>query len=591
MLDKRFYSGSRHRPRAFTIFLMVVMLVFGLICIPGEMVEGQKQAAPTSQRRQTNDGAPQKQIPSKSESSYREPLADETSSNKSSPSGSSSANEQNKNWEKAAEPYLQPRDLKAELEPYHVDFFESKPDILNDVKLPKIILDSRDAAQVNQEILDTFQKLFLQRLLKREIFTDEMSIKGSYEAACNGKVLSIVCELTYDTEPYGYGRIDIADSLKWSRAYNFKLPEGRLLSNQEVLNELGWVGYDADEIIEDTVFTHFLGNISAQGKNYDKVRDRNAFFCAKFPEKWTDNVKSLYISPAKRLRLLYQVRSLNTRESLELKRKEFRDEDLSGMGFVDRHYYPDIYEDYYYCDTVILPRRKGPRMNALYKQIALSYTDINPDDPSAPACFIAYLGTLRRAADDKIIEGAGDDIALRLVSLMKKIHHVNCPFYFYYREPSNENARKYIRSYDQGFILIIPKDPRAEVSIERHASLSDPYLKVRPSVNPPTGEPFWYDFLYGEAMLLLHDTVGSSMPIQLTVRTRNYTLKTPLYLGQETAHGAPFLNLNPGFMDISSNIRLETAKLRTNDALYENVRNLIGSFAFDRYGQRRWREN
>lgn len=493
MRYKCFNSGYGHLKKALSIVLIVAGLIFGLVLLPGGMVAGEKE--------------------------------DSASDKKDS-----------------LLPYIVDWDLIRELRLDHDDFFERHPQALDSVHLSDIILDGEDGDQATLEVLNVIINQFMSRI-DRSKSDESFTMEGYTEAVRHENILSVIYSLRYHDK---LGQ----DSTMWSQAYNFKLPEGKRLSDKELLKELGWEYLHPDDVIEDSIFTKFLGDANYQGKIRKTFQNKSYAFCASFPDPGDKTTKALYLGPKGKLKVLYQTRTLEARKAMEVARQEWKaNNDVADLDQVAHWLYPGIELDYLTCDAIILPRRQLTRINEGYRRFAQTFTDVNPEDSSAPVCFIAYLGPLQHKTDAEIKE-----FATKVAGIYSEMDYANPPLATYHLAYSEDHSDPTLVGRD--VYLVIPKDPRAKVFVSNkdpqpHRMLEDRSASI------------------GDGMLLVLDQTGSASSLQLGIRTRNMLVEVPISVDDQ----GKIMDLPRGFVDVADPIRQikRRPRLETNNLFYVTI--------------------
>lgn len=492
MRYKCFNSGYGHLKKALSIVLIVAGLIFGLVLLPGGMVAGEKE--------------------------------DSASDKKDS-----------------LLPYIVDWDLIRELRLDHDDFFERHPQALDSVHLSDIILDGEDGDQATLEVLNVIINQFMSRI-DRSKSDESFTMEGYTEAVRHENILSVIYSLRYHDK---LGQ----DSTMWSQAYNFKLPEGKRLSDKELLKELGWEYLHPDDVIEDSIFTKFLGDANYQGKIRKTFQNKSYAFCASFPNFWENTTKALYLGPAGQLKVLCQTRTMEERKAMEDARKEWKSNNTPDLDVVAYLLYPDIELDYLTCDAVILPRRQITKINEGYRRFAKTFTDVDPEQSSAPVCFIAYLGSLNHKTDEEIKE-----FATKVASIYSVMNYANPPLATYHLAYPEDYSDPTLVGRD--VYLVIPKDPKAKVFISNkdpqiHRKLEDRSANI------------------GDGMLLVLGKSASSSALDLGIRTRNMLVEVPISVDSQ----GKILDLPKGFVDVGDPIRQikRRPRLETNNLFYVTI--------------------
>lgn len=493
MRYKCFDSGYGHLKRVFSVVLIVAGLIFGLVWLPGGTVAGEKE-----------DSAP--------------------------------------DLEGSLLPYIVDWDLIQELRIDHNDFFVRHPKALDDVHLLDIILDGKDGDEATLEVLGVIVNQFLPRIEKSKS-DDSFTMEGYTKAVRYNNILSVVYTLRYQD---WLGQ----DSIMWSQAYNFKLPEGKRLSDKEMLEELGLDYLHPDDVIEDSIFTKFLGDANYQGKIRKTFQSKSYAFCASFPDLGGKTTKTLYLEPKGKIKVLYQTRTLEARKAMEVARQEWKaNNDVADLDQLAYWLYPGIELDYLTCDAVILPQRQLTRINEGYRRFAKTFTDVNPEESSAPVCFIAYLGPLQHKTDAEIKE-----FATKVAGIYSEMDYANPPLATYHLAYPEDHSDPTLVGRD--VYLVIPKDPRAKVFVSNkdpqpHRMLEDRSASI------------------GDGMLLVLGQTGSASSLQLGILTRNMLVEVPISVDSQ----GKIINLPRGFVDVADPIRQikRRPRLETNNLFYVTI--------------------
>lgn len=119
--------------------------------------------------------------------------------------------------------YTEERDVNLEIYNSDTGNYELTPCHFS-LHLPKVELDSEDAAAVNREIYDAWYPQIQEWLDYVDNYDGSSSLSASYEWHCNGDILSLVAWLNTGYEPW-------TDYF----VFNFSISTGKLLDNEDVI--------------------------------------------------------------------------------------------------------------------------------------------------------------------------------------------------------------------------------------------------------------------------------------------------------------------------------------------------------------------
>ena len=119
--------------------------------------------------------------------------------------------------------YTEERDVNLEIYNSDTGNYELTPYHFS-LHLPKVELDSEDAAAVNREIYDAWYPQIQEWLDYVDNYDGSSSLSASYEWHCNGDILSLVAWLNTGYEPW-------TDYF----VFNFSISTGKLLDNEDVI--------------------------------------------------------------------------------------------------------------------------------------------------------------------------------------------------------------------------------------------------------------------------------------------------------------------------------------------------------------------
>lgn len=172
--------------------------------------------------------------------------------------------------------------------------------LTNGLHLPRILLDSPDAKKVNQEIDDFVQRSKdLYETYKGDLEGDFLGASASFSVYQDENILSLMVE-SYDVEEY-YPNYKI---------YNFSLPEGKLLNDQELMKTFGIEDDEILEIVENSLREDqdLTTSVYYQGVNDSSYIYNPSNYTGKILQDLWDNFASMknqfYIDPLGRPSLI-----------------------------------------------------------------------------------------------------------------------------------------------------------------------------------------------------------------------------------------------------------------------------------------------
>lgn len=313
---------------------------------------------------------------------------------------------------KSLENILQPLNVKQEAKERFPKFLEQEPDVLDDFKLPYLRLDSPDAQAFNTEIRELAEKAYLGFDMEYRPY-----LHASYECYLYEDYLSILL---------GYG-IWTDIQIFFERAYCFHLPTGKLLSNEELLADLGYGDKSAEEIAEDTLFYY---NRIHQAFDRDLNQMEKTMLGTSLDWLWSgDATPELYLDNVGRL-MLNQMIAIPAG---------------SGQGYAQiEALHPILAGD--------------AALNSLYVDVAKELGDFDPYSDTAPMALIAYLG--EQDPDNYL---SVDDIFSRLAAFLASFDRYNVPSLHYNMKYEPETYESKVDG--SGFFLIIPRLERQMTAI------------------------------------------------------------------------------------------------------------------------------
>lgn len=307
---------------------------------------------------------------------------------------------------------VQTIDFKQEVNERYPGLLEEEPRIAEDFNLPCIQLDSPDAQEFNAQMTEILEEAC--RGLSQEYLP---SLYAKYKTYLYDDYLSLLLTVSVWTDINMY----------FERAYCFYLPTGKLLSNEEILADLGYGGKSVERIAEDSLFYY---NRIHQDFDRDLTQMEKTLLGTSLDMLWSgETTTELYLDNVGRL-MLNQMIFVPAG---------------SGQGYTQLE--------------ALQPLLAGEdALNSLYVDIAKVLGDFDPYSDAAPKALIAYAG--EQDADDY---QSVSEVFIRVASLLGSFERYNVPSLHYNitYEPGTYESKIDGRA----FFLVIPRLERQLTTI------------------------------------------------------------------------------------------------------------------------------
>ncbi len=303
-------------------------------------------------------------------------------------------------------------DFKQEVKERYPELLEEEPRIAEDFNLPYIQLDSPDAQAFNAQMREIVEEAF--RGLGGEYLP---SLYAKYKTYLYDDYLSLLLTVSVWTD----------NNIYFERAYCFHLPTGKLVSNEELLADLGYEGKSVERIAEDSLFYY---NRIHQDFDRDLSQMEKTMLGTSLDMLWSgESTTELYLDNVGRL-MLNQMIFVPAGSGRAYTQLEALQPVLAG-------------ED---------------ALNSLYADIAKELGDFDPYSEAAPKALIAYVG--EQDSDDY---QTVSEIFIRVASLLGSFERYNVPSLHYNLtyEPGTYESK----IDGRGFFLVVPRLERQLTAI------------------------------------------------------------------------------------------------------------------------------